>query len=264
MMKTTLLATTAVLFGGSIGYADADHRPSHPRPPLPAGAVVVISKHGAPITIAFPSAIGKQAVPNKEDAGPPSLKPITTFSNLNRDRNAQFLSWYGYVVSGHAYSSSSGSTHDFVSSGTREAIPVTGKGKIVSTIRVPTVGGFKVSIYTNSRQNTPGHSIVSAEATGTGTVGDCCTQLVTVTIPATRLRLGTQYWIVEEGYNDDFYGEKGTWLAEDTDYTGDTKAVTQTFYYSRYWTSSGYHSTRHNTSPWEGVTSFTEPAAELQ
>lgn len=262
MIKTTLLATSAVVFGGSIACAEVGRAP-HPRPQLPDGAVVVISKHGVPITIALPSAAGDPVANRSPDFLP--AKRAITFSNLNKDRNAQFLSWYGYSLPYSGGSGSSGSNHWVSSSGTRDAISFKGAGGAISTISVPNVGGpFKVAIYTNSPSNTPGHAIVSGYGDGTLSSGYCCTQLVTVRVPKTRLRFDQQYWIVEQGYKGDYRSRPATWLAEDTDYTGDSKALSQTFTYHFFKTSSGRTSTRHYTSPWEGVTSFTEPAAEVR
>lgn len=262
MLKKTLLATSALVFSSSVSFAASDRTPPS-RPDLPDGTVVVRSIDGIPITVVLPSGNDKRPTQSFPDVLPVRHKGAT-FSNLSKDRNAQFLSWYGFQVSSYFYSSCSSQNCDFSSSYTREAIPIVGAGKAVTTIRVPNAGGkFTVSLYTNSVSNTPGTPIASATATGLSS-GYCCTQLVTVSIASPKLKSGTPYWIVEQGAVDKENGKNEvTWLSEDTDYTGDAKSLSQ-YHTLKGWRTSRNHGSTHYTSPWEGASSLTEPAAELE
>jgi len=216
-----------------------------------------------PVAIILPSHAADISRQDRRGAGAPHGKPIT-FNNLSKDRNAQFLSWYGYNVSSYSSSNPSAGRHQdsgtFYSSGyTRVAIPIVGRGNAVSTIRVPDVSGeFTVALYTDAA-GVPGEPISSASGSGTGTEsGYCCTQLVTVTISPTTLSSGTQYWLVETGAQQSDSKTHSTWLAEDTDYTGDGKMLTQYhIFYQR-----GHHVVTNYTSGWEGTAgNWTEPAA---
>jgi len=253
-----LFSTTALAFASSVALG-APHVSAAPGTDLPQGAVVASSIDDHPVAIILPSKGANASRQDWSGADAPHGKRIA-FNNLSKDRNAQFLSWYGYTVSGYSYYSSSDSGVTLWSGYTRIAIPIVGSGKAVSTIRVPEVSGeFTVVLYTDAG-GVPGTPISGATDSGTGTgSGYCCTQLLTVPIHPTTLNSATQYWLVETGVRKRDSKTQSTWLAEDTDYTGDGKMLTQ---YHRYLYRSHNNTGTNYTSGWEGTTgNWTEPAA---
>jgi hypothetical protein len=229
---------------------------------LPKGAVIVRSIDGVPVSIVLLFDGNGRSAPIYPDARPVRDKGAT-FSNLSKDTNAEFLSWYGFSISSYRYSSCSSLNCNWASTYMDEAIPIKGAGKTVSTIRVPNVGGsFTVGLYTDA-SDAPGQLIPGASGTAYGTYsGFCCTQLVTVTISPTMPKAKTTYWIVENApFEDD--KDEVTWLGEDTDFAGDGKSLVK-YYQAKGWYTSRHQHSSHYTSPWEGATSLTEPAAEVE
>jgi hypothetical protein len=261
MFRYLLVSSTALIVAGSVGVAAAGTRLALRRA-LPNDVVAASWINGKPTTVIFKSKFGQ----NRAGISG-SLTPLAdsgaTFDNFNKNRNAEFLSWYGFSVSAYASSWSSYGNY-YVSSGyERVAIPIVGKGRSVSTINVPVSpvrdgGNFSVALY-SGKAGAPATKIVSAVADATNHSGYCCDQVVTVAIPATPLQKGTSYWIVESGILKTGSSNYVGWLGEDTDYTGDAKVLVQYHQYSSY---------KHidYTSPWEspGSGNVTEPAAEVE
>lgn len=124
----------------------------------------------------------------------------TDMHTASQDSNARFLCTYGQLKvltnssdGGFSYSSSSWS---------HVAVPVTGHGQTVRSIRViekvgypsdsTSTHSFTVGIYSNSPRGLPGKPI----AVGTGRSGLTCGP-VTIPIAATSLKRNTKYWIEE-------------------------------------------------------------------
>jgi len=259
VFKRNLLATTAIVLGSSFTVALAQSA-TRLEPATENAVVPVKYVDGVPVAVILLSARGGRSF----EQNAPILDRAATYSNLSVNRNAIFLSWYGYEVTNYN-SSSCSSSHCMHQSGYEElAIQITGSGAPITKLQVPNAGGkFTVAIYTNGQNNKPNSPISGASATASGVNSSyCCNQLVTVTIPKTKLDAGTKYWIVENGAppgkNE---ANTATWLAEDTDFTGDGRYLVNIH---RFYKNSGVTRTNY-TSGWEGSShNLTQPAAEAR
>ncbi|HEY1614002.1 MAG TPA: hypothetical protein VGF97_09965 [Rhizomicrobium sp.] len=265
-MYRTLFLTSALMVAGPTALTAAPLQPQR-APDLPEGAVAVTKVDGIPVGIALP----RNRAEDVRSAG--HFVPVdsagATFNNLSKDRNARFLSWYGFQSYDFAQSTCSGSNCTYSSGYERLAIPITGRGNEVTSIRVPAVQvtgkgpRFSVAIYTNTESNTPGDLLPGASGTASAAnSGYCCTELVTVSIPATKLRAGTTYWIVENGANQTNVYNANLWLGETTDFTQAGKMLVQTHTFLSY---DGFVENNY-TSSWSASTAdrWTEPAAEIK
>ncbi|HEY1614001.1 MAG TPA: hypothetical protein VGF97_09960 [Rhizomicrobium sp.] len=272
MIRFFLLSTTALIIAGSISAA-AGHRTAKGRPELPKGVIAVTSREGIPTTVILTS-LGQNDRQSAAKGLVPLLDAGTTFSNLSKDRNAEFLSWYGFLVSAYSNSSCSSENCSYSSGYERMAIPIKGKGKAVTTIKIPVAragssSGFTVGLYSNATSSpgadgAPGKQLAGTSASATRASGYCCAQLATVTIPATMLDSGKTYWVVEDGIRQNGRLNRVAWLAEDTDYTGQAKALMQYHTYSGSTISGNHRVNIDYTSPWQSVGDWTQPAAEVQ
>jgi hypothetical protein len=270
-LRSWLLVTSALLMHASAGFAAGD------RPPPPhqhTRGVVVTSRHGVPVLMVAPP---HRETAEAHDTIPEAYDSQATFDNLDRYySNAQFLSWYGFSESA-GYSSSCGGVPGCGYSGSStwyvaNAIPITGKGRPVTTIKVPIYSDkpantFDVGLY-SSVGGLPGEEIAGGVTTG-ATTADCCTALQTVKIPQTMLAKGTQYFVVvapvtmNNGFN---YANEGLWLLEDTDYAAsqhDLVYIKKTYRYCN--TTNGTCHTSHIGSGWQPSTQYpAEPAAIIK
>jgi len=250
-----------------MGFAAASAQP-HGAPPLPQGAVAVSTIDGIPVGVVLPA----RALTNAGQR-PEGILPVdtaqATFNNLSRDRNARFLSWYGFQLYGFAQSTCSGVNCTYSSGYERLAIPITGEGRNVKEILVPAsqVSGkgskFTVALYTNTANNTPGDPLPGASGTASAVNSSyCCSELVTVSIPRTTLNAGTTYWLVENGARQTGAYNSIYWLGETTDFTQSGKVLMQ---YHQYVTYDGFVEVDY-TSPWQASTEdeWTGPAAEVE
>ncbi|MGD0191868.1 MAG: hypothetical protein ABSD74_14100 [Rhizomicrobium sp.] len=269
MHSKLFLSTSALAIAGSMGIAIAASQP-HGAPELPKSAVVVSSIDGIAVGVVLPP-----RVPKASGAAPNGLVPLEAsqvpFNNLSKDRNAQFLSWYGFQLYGYAQSACSGSNCTYSSGYERLAIPIAGSGKSVTSILVPDtqVSGkgakFTVALYSNTASGTPGKAVPGASGTASAvdsSSGYCCSELVSVKIPRTTLNAGTTYWIVENGAKQTGAYNSAFWLGETTDFTQAGKLLVQTHQYVTY---DGFVLV-NNTSAWQSTSEdkWTEPAAEVK
>ncbi|HEX4077979.1 MAG TPA: hypothetical protein VHX61_03775 [Rhizomicrobium sp.] len=116
----------------------------------------------------------------------------------SRDANEEFLCNYGHFNVSYVFTSSSGTT---LSTWTHVAAPITGHGQTVHGIIVEEQLGrfssysspeFSVGIYSNSPSGFPGKLI----AGGSGKLPYKCAR-TEVSIPRTKLKRKTTYWIEE-------------------------------------------------------------------
>jgi hypothetical protein len=164
-------------------------------------------------------------------------------SVANRDTNDEFLCTFGdYSVSYYFHSSSSDD-----STWTHEAVPITGKGKVVKNIIVREAREkstaspeFSAGIYSNTASGLPGRLIVG----GTGQAPRTCQQ-VTIPIAPTKLKARTTYWIEETvpkpSLNQHLSGLNEAFWATNP------KSMRKAYVQSHYSTSSGNKS---STTPW--------------
>lgn len=260
MLKLNLLTSCALALVSSASLAAAD-KVELRKSLIPQGAVPVKSIHGFPVAVILLSARGGHGF----GSAPLANGSGATFTNLSKDKNAEFLSWYGYESVNYSYYSCS-SSHCLHESGyAAVAIPITGSGTAVTTIRVPNVAGkFTVALYTNGQNNKPDNPIPGASGTASGAAseGDCCTQLVTVRIAPTTLSAATTYWLVEKATPPaPNSSNKTTWLGETTNFSGSAKYLVDVH---RFYKNSGVTRTNY-TSGWEGSNlNLSEPAAEVK
>jgi hypothetical protein len=120
-------------------------------------------------------------------------RPLTARSG--RDKNQEFLCAYGqFNVSGFQKQLSV-----FYSDWTHVAVPFVGNGKTFDRIVVKegqssyaSSTEFSAAIYTNTRHGAPGKRI----AGGVAHAPPSCEQ-VSISIPATNIKKGKKYWVVE-------------------------------------------------------------------
>jgi hypothetical protein len=269
-LRTSLLATSALLVNASVGFAAGDRVP--PPPQAHMRGIAVTSRHGVPVLMVAPPG---RAMAAARGSVLPAFDAAATFDNINRKyANAEFLSWYGFSASAgySSYSCGAGPGCGYTFSATwyeANAIPITGAGRTVTTIKVPIYSyepsnTFNVGLY-SSVGGLPGEEIAGASTMGASTIY-CCSALRTVTIPPTTLAKGTQYFVVvAPGTNngESSFQDNGLWLLEDTDY-----AVNQNDYVyiddtSRLCTTSfNQCQTNHTGSGWQPSTEYpAEPAA---
>jgi len=269
MFRLLLISSTALVFAGSTSFAAGCHHAAQKRTALPKGIIAASSIDGIPAMLIFQSQKKKGSLDSEKS--PPVANTGATFDNFSTDRNAEFLSWYGFSVSAYEYSSSSAcarqsSYYSYTSGYTRIAIPIEGKGASVTSITIPVAvvrgGKFNVALYTSDEKNTPRKQIAAASGVANESSGYCCGQIVTVSIPPTKLKKGKPYWLVESGAAARQTNNQLGWLAEDTDYTGDAKVLWQSHEYK----SVDGHVTINYTSKWTplGPENVTGPAAEVE
>jgi len=266
MRGRLLFSTSALVVAGAMGFAAA--AAPHGAPDLPPGAVAVSKIDGIPVGVVLPPGALKAAT-----NAPTSVAPIqalqATFNNLSPDRNARFLSWYGFQLYGFAQSTCSGVNCTYSSGYERLAIPITGEGRDVKEILVPAsqVSGkgpkFTVALYANSPSNTPGDPLPGASGTASAVNSTyCCSELLTVSIPRTTLNAGTTYWIVESGAKQNDTYNSTYWLGETTNFTQAGNLVMQ---YHQFVSYDGFVEVDY-TSPWGAASGdqWTGPAAEVE
>lgn len=258
MFKATLLATTVLAVGASVAFA----HPTAPKPHLPKDLVAVATFKGQPVTAVVVGHNSAQHVNNNQtpvnDAG-------KTFSNLSKDKNAEFISFYGWTIDYAQYSYVSTDYNYKDSYWYHDAIPIVGTGKAVSTIQVPMygTGKFVTGIYSNNASNVPGNVIVSATFSTAVTTSECCSALQTISIPSTTLNSGTTYWVevsaaAPSTENSETYG---LWLMNDTNES--SGANHDMYQYHDYYEEDG--TTYSNvTSSWTAETTYSEPAAKVK
>jgi hypothetical protein len=259
-------STSALVIAVSSGFAAAAVRP-HGSPQLPNGAVAVTEIDGIPVGVALPL-LPPRRVGNPAGASAPFETARATYNSLSNDRNAEFLSWYGFQLYDDAQSTCSDGNCTYSSGYERLAIPIAGEGLDVSKIQVPNsqVTGkgarFTVALYANSPSNTPGNPLPNASGTASAVNSSyCCSELLTVKIPRTTLSAGTTYWIVENGAKQTGVSNSIFWLGETTNFT---KAGGVLMQYHQYVAYDGFVEVDY-TSPWQASTGdqWTEPAAKV-
>jgi hypothetical protein len=213
MLRTSLLATTALVVGASLAMAGGFKAPPKAIPQQQHKGLIATVKHNG---IANQGIIintnHKGAVHNVA----PHFVP-GTYNNLSSETNAQFVSWYGFYASNSCYSYYySSNYHYFYCFSENTAVPITGAGKKAKTVSVPVyrfAGTFDVSILKDSG-GLPGNAISIGSVSGVST-SYCCSALQTAAMsPKKVLAAATPFWV-----NVTSNGGGGLWLTEDSDYS---------------------------------------------
>jgi hypothetical protein len=240
MLQKTLLATTAlVLCVSSMAFTGEISGPAGDKVSLRNGKLEIptLLGHRLP-AIVRPGKVGLP-VPNNVShwvAG-------ATFNNFSKDKNAEFVSWYGFPIL-HTVSSC-GSSCQISDFGTW-AVPIVGAGKEVKRITVPlfsetgSTTEYNAGIYSATASGLPGKQELAGASTTASDTEYCCTSARTVDIDI-RLKKGDKYFL-EVMCPVSCYGG---WQIEDTDFSGDAFAYYQ--FRERY-KDGTYHYTA--SSPW--------------
>jgi hypothetical protein len=210
-----LLATTALVLCVSVAYAGRETgRPSDRIVPrfMKQGAPGV-DVHGVPVTV-----LTGRKFTNPAHADDPLYEPGVTFSNLSKDKNAEYISWYGFTAIDSEYSYYQSSHYHYkVSEVGFNAAPFTGAGRRVKKIGAPIYGSesvleFDLGIYSATVSGLPGNEI----AGGSAIANDGGLAWVTVNI---FLDAGQKYFFaVRCGENKSSC--EGGWNLENTNFTG--------------------------------------------
>jgi hypothetical protein len=225
MLGKTLLATTALVLCAVTAHAGEKAKQLRDRITarlMKLGEPVHVV-HGIPVTVMIPGTHGR---PNYNYV--PLSERGDVFDNFSRDKNAEFVSWYGFVAvretSCYSYSQN---RHICITEIGTNAIPITGTGKPVKRIGVPLTSltgpstEFNVGIYSATASGSPGYTELAGASTTAGDTDDCCTAVRWVDINL-KLDAGKEYF-VEVTCATSQTDCLGSWNMEDTDFSGDAR-----------------------------------------
>ena len=189
MLRKMWCATTALVLCVSAGMAAQET--SHPGD----GNLIVHRKPGPPARpgclVSAVVAVGHaDAAPIRNNVA--HRTPLATFNNFSKDKNAEFLSWYGFAVisSAYCYYYESASHYCF-SEVAANAIPITGTGAKVKRITVPLFSStgaktnYNVGIYSATPSGLPGNLELAGGSTTASDTELCCTAARTVNVDIT-------------------------------------------------------------------------------
>lgn len=255
MVRKTLLATTALVLGASVAFAMHVNAPINQRPNLPgehfgtAGHVV----HGVAVEFSIGNTKNLPAIRNNKLV--PGGK---IFSNFSKDKNAEFVSWYGFRVENSAFSYYY-SSHDFVKGDdvANNAIPFTTKG---GTLKSMSFGGFAYEstaewqgqILSATASGLPGNALATTSSTTESDQSLCCTSVRTVKFTTGGTLPAGNYFATVVCANSPC---NGGWAMEDTDFSGATVDYYHFNDKSTYNFGTGTH-TNHFSSPWHKSTYY--------
>ena len=250
MFRKTLLATTALVLGASVAFAMHVKSPIHQVPYKPvnfgtAGHVV----RGHAVNFSIGNTKHRPPVHNIAS----HWTPGGVYSNFSKDKNAEFVSWYGFRAENSAFSSFF-SSHDFFRDDftANNAVKFSGAGGL----KKATFAGFsfeastaeyKAEILSATASGLPGASLAATSSTTMSDSALCCQSARTVkfTSGAKTLNNGTYFATVVCANSPC----DGGWAMEDTDFTG---ATVDYYHYNEtetYNFGTGTHS-YHFSSPW--------------
>lgn len=250
MFRTALMTTSALVIGTATAFAAAHHQPMK-QIPLPAGSFAVTQHNGRVVTAMVVG--GKNQGIVHHNVGPVK-DPAKMFSNLSKDANAEFLSFYGWYTENYDFSGSTYSETGYQNA----ALPVTGDGAAHKSISVPIYsyeGTYQAGVYASASGN-PGNPIFTVSITPASTTSLCCTTLVTGTGHKTVVPAGNAWVevtaVASAGCNCESYG---LWLMENTNFT--VHGGGMKYEYGDHFHTSGGYTTNYN-SGW--LTSSGVPA----
>jgi hypothetical protein len=223
MLRKTLITTSALVLGVSLTFAGPKTGQTANRISLREGKPGIPS----PLDHSIPAAV----MITKAGAGPVHNNvshwvPGATFNNFGKDKNAEFVSWYGFAAVSAEYSSYVSSHYHYKFSEVGfNATPFTGNGKAPKTM---TFAGFAYSnastaefegaILSATTSGLPGKAIATTSATTLSETSLCCHSVRTVKFHrAPVLTSGKEYFAAVECVNRPC---EGGWAMEDTDFSG--------------------------------------------
>ncbi|HEX4079863.1 MAG TPA: hypothetical protein VHX61_13430 [Rhizomicrobium sp.] len=251
------MATTALVLCVSVSFAE---------PTASRSGDGVSLLHGKPgLPVRFDHRVPATVMIGHTDARPvrntiSHRLPNATFNNFSKDRNGEFLSWYGFATAGdygnHQNCSSSNPCLSYTAS---KAIPITGTGAKVATIKVPLFSQtgsqteFNVGIYSATPSGLPGSLELAGASTTASNTEYCCTAVRSVHVHVT-LKAGQKYFLEVTCKSDDC---EGGWDMEDTDFSGDVQDYVR---YTAHFTTAVHETV---SSPWHLSTEYPEQPAAL-
>jgi hypothetical protein len=153
--------------------------------------------------------------------------PGATFNNFSMDKNAEFLSWYGFsAINWHSSETFSG-YHQSVSEVASNAIAIVGTGRKVRKILVPlfSLSGsrteFNIGIYSATPSGLPGSLELAGGSTTASDTEHCCTAVRSIDVDI-KLKAGQKYFL-EVTCPTSETECSGGWNTEDTDFSGDAQ-----------------------------------------
>jgi hypothetical protein len=223
MFRETLLAATALVLGvyGALATEQgiANERVHRGFLPFRAGDR---RAHGVPDMLAIGRTKNSGDARNTES----HWTPDAIFNNFSKDKNAEFMSWYGFAAEKSRASSyiSASSWFRYTQSGFN-TLAIVGTGRAPKLAKVPGISfssdyKFEVAIL-SSVGGLPGQVLATTSSTTFGDTALCCTAVRTVRFSgAPKLEKGTQYFVTVACANAPCVG---FWNMQDTDLSGDTE-----------------------------------------
>lgn len=214
MFRKSLMATTALILAASVAFAAHERGVSspgiHPRY-LPEHVIA---------TLLLGRAKNRGVVHNNTS----HWVPGAIFNNFSKDKNAEFISWYGFTAFKSTYSYYQSSHYwDIITTAAWNATPFIGNGKAPKSAVIPGFGyastyRFEVAILSATPSGLPGASVAHTSSTTWSDTSLCCGSARTVKFSnAPKLKKGKQYFVAVECANAPC---EGGWNMEDTDFSG--------------------------------------------
>lgn len=260
MSRETLVVTTALVLCASLAYADQK------------GAVPKSGKAMSKTFRMFTVGHAVSGIPLAVSTSKRSSRPVhngtpnlanAIFSNYSKDANAQFISWYGYVVANYSSCISESHFHSCVHFAGNNAFAFTPAATVTSKkVTVPVFSFYPSALYEvdiySSVGGLPGNVLAHSRKFTASDTSLCCTASRTVAMKA-NLVAGTQYFIGVACASNPC---QGGWEMEDTDMSG--AAVDYWQYQETYTrcTHAGFPTVACTTgSPWHASTYYPETGA---
>jgi hypothetical protein len=214
MFRNSLMATTALVAGATVTLAAHEHGIPGPG----------IHPRFVPGHVSATLLIGRAANNGVFHNNTSHWTPAAIFNNFSRDKNAEFVSWYGFTAfkSEYSYYQSSHSWYK-ITDAVWNATPFTGTGKAPKTMTFAGLGyastdEYKGVILSATTSGLPGKAVASTSSTTFGDTSLCCTGARAVKFHgAPVLTNGKKYFASVQCANAPCYG---AWNMEDTDFSG--------------------------------------------
>jgi hypothetical protein len=167
MLRNTLAATTALVLCVATAHAGRATDPPSDRilPRFTKTGAPGVAAHDLPATVLTGRRIGDAA-----RGSTPLYGPEVTFSNLSKDKNAEYISWYAYTMFNSEYSYYQSSHFHYKEVRFAfNAAPFTGAGKKVDKIGAPIYATdpgsvFDLEIYSATASGFPRGEIAGGSA----------------------------------------------------------------------------------------------------
>jgi hypothetical protein len=214
MFRKFLMTTTALVMGSAVAFAAHERGVPSPR----------IHPRYVPGHVSATLLIGKAANRGAVHNNTSHWIPGAIFNNFSKDKNAEFVSWYGLAAAISTYSHyQSSQSWSKVSEWQWNATPFTGTGKAPKKMSFAGIGfassyKFKGVILSATASGLPGNVVASTSSTTFSHTQLCCTAARTVKFHgAPVLTSGKKYFAAVECANAPCVG---FWNVEDTDFSG--------------------------------------------